>query len=208
MTAPGAKYLATTPGSIGNLGPGLDVLGCALAGARDEVIAEWSRQPGVSVLDAGHAEWSRSSSRHTAALAAGGGVLARQGHGRDGDCAGRRAAVEACGSCVAAVLRRHVGVGPVPCRLPDGGLLAPPGGCRQGGGDPGGVPEGDRGGPYRVSDARRGDDRRGVPKDGRRDGRQPNAAAHVAGHRERSRSRPRLGRRWPARRQRRGPYCH
>ncbi|MEP6730546.1 MAG: homoserine kinase [bacterium] len=70
MTAPGARYLATTPGGIGNLGPGLDVLGCAIVGARDEVIAEWSRQPGISVLDAGHAELSRSPSRHTAAIAA------------------------------------------------------------------------------------------------------------------------------------------
>ena len=69
MTA-GERYHATTPGSIGNLGPGLDVLGCAIAGARDEVIAEWCRAPGVSVLDSGHADLPSSPSRHTSAIAA------------------------------------------------------------------------------------------------------------------------------------------
>ncbi|MEO8335938.1 MAG: homoserine kinase [bacterium] len=64
------KYVATTPGGIGNVGPGLDVLGCAIAGARDEVIAEWSSEPGVTVLDAGHADLSRSPTRHTSAIAA------------------------------------------------------------------------------------------------------------------------------------------
>jgi len=43
--AAGARYLATTPGGIGNLGPGLDVLGCAIAGPRDEVIADGARLP-------------------------------------------------------------------------------------------------------------------------------------------------------------------
>ena len=66
----GERYQATTPGSIGNLGPGLDVLGCAIAGARDEVVAEWSQAPGVSVLDPGHADLPSSPSRHTSAIAA------------------------------------------------------------------------------------------------------------------------------------------
>lgn len=61
---------ATAPGGIGNLGPGLDVLGCAIAGQRDEVIAEWSDTPGVSILDAGHPDLPTSPSRHTAAIAA------------------------------------------------------------------------------------------------------------------------------------------
>jgi homoserine kinase len=64
------KYVATTPGGIGNVGPGLDVLGCAIAGARDEVIAEWSSEPGVTVLDSGHPELSSSPTRHTSAIAA------------------------------------------------------------------------------------------------------------------------------------------
>ncbi|MEO5818158.1 MAG: homoserine kinase [Gemmatimonadaceae bacterium] len=64
------KYVATTPGGIGNVGPGLDVLGCAIAGARDEVIAEWSSEPGVTVLDSGHPDLSHSPTRHTSAIAA------------------------------------------------------------------------------------------------------------------------------------------
>jgi homoserine kinase len=70
MTAASARYLATAPGGIGNVGPGLDVLGCAIAGARDEVIAEWSSEPGITVLDAGHPELSPSPTRHTSAIAA------------------------------------------------------------------------------------------------------------------------------------------
>lgn len=66
----GARFLASTPGSIGNLGPGLDVIGCALAGARDEVIVEWSETPGVTVLDAGHPDLPRAAARHASAIAA------------------------------------------------------------------------------------------------------------------------------------------
>ena len=66
----GPRFLATAPGGIGNVGPGLDVLGCAIAGPRDEVIAEWYGTPGVTVLDPGHADLPRSPTRHTAAIAA------------------------------------------------------------------------------------------------------------------------------------------
>lgn len=66
----GERYRATSPGSIGNLGPGLDVLGCAIAGARDEVIAEWSDKPGVAILDSGHRDLPVSIDRHTSAIAA------------------------------------------------------------------------------------------------------------------------------------------
>ena len=65
------RYRATSPGGIGNVGPGLDVLGCAIAGLRDEVIAEWSEIPGITVLDAGHPDLPTSAERHTAAIAAG-----------------------------------------------------------------------------------------------------------------------------------------
>lgn len=65
------RYRATSPGGIGNLGPGLDVLGCAIAGVRDEVIAEWSDSPGVTVLEAGHPDLPISAERHTSAIAAG-----------------------------------------------------------------------------------------------------------------------------------------
>jgi homoserine kinase len=64
------RAIASTPGGIGNIGPGLDVLGCAIAGVRDEVTAEWSDSPGVSLLDAGHPDLPRSPMRHTSAIAA------------------------------------------------------------------------------------------------------------------------------------------
>jgi homoserine kinase len=70
MTTTAKKYLATTPGGIGNMGPGLDVLGCAIAGQRDEVVAEWWKEPGITVLDPGHPDLPRASARHTAAIAA------------------------------------------------------------------------------------------------------------------------------------------
>lgn len=70
MTNTLTRFKATTPGGIGNLGPGLDVLGCAIAGARDEVIAEWCGTPGISVIDPGHPDLPRSPLKHTAAIAA------------------------------------------------------------------------------------------------------------------------------------------
>src|SRR5258708_23394278 len=66
----GDRFRATTPGGIGNVGPGLDVFGCAIAGARDEVVAEWSDAQGITVLDSGHPELPRSEGRHTSAIAA------------------------------------------------------------------------------------------------------------------------------------------
>jgi homoserine kinase len=73
--APGARDAATrvvasAPGGIGNLGPGLDVLGSAVAGVRDEVMAEWSDVPGVTLLDPGHPELPRDATRHASAIAA------------------------------------------------------------------------------------------------------------------------------------------
>jgi homoserine kinase len=65
-----ARVVVSVPGGIGNLGPGLDVLGCAVAGLRDEVTAEWCDSPGVSVLDAGHPELPTDPARHTSAIAA------------------------------------------------------------------------------------------------------------------------------------------
>ena len=64
------RVLASAPGGIGNLGPGLDVLGCAIAGPHDEVIAQWSDRPGITLLDAGHPDLPCSPSEHTAAIAA------------------------------------------------------------------------------------------------------------------------------------------
>jgi homoserine kinase len=52
------------------MGPGLDILGIAVDGAGDEVRAEWTREPGIRVLEPGHPSLPRDPARHTAALAA------------------------------------------------------------------------------------------------------------------------------------------
>ena len=64
------RAVVSVPGGIGNLGPGLDVLGCAVAGRRDEVTAEWSDAPGVTLLEAGHPDLPSDPARHTSAIAA------------------------------------------------------------------------------------------------------------------------------------------
>jgi homoserine kinase len=73
-----ARFTASAPGGIGNIGPALDVLGCAVAGARDEVTVARRDEPGVEVVDAGHPDLPRDPARHTAALAAA-AVLHRAG---------------------------------------------------------------------------------------------------------------------------------
>jgi homoserine kinase len=55
---------------VGNIGPGLDILGLAVEGPGDTVAAEWVDTPGITVLDPGHAELPREAERHTSALAA------------------------------------------------------------------------------------------------------------------------------------------
>jgi homoserine kinase len=74
---------AFAPGGVGNIGPGLDVLGLAVAGAGDEVRAEWTREPGIHLRDPGHPSLPRDPARHTAALAAQ-AVLAAAGTRREG----------------------------------------------------------------------------------------------------------------------------
>ena len=74
----GRRITASAPGGIGNIGPALDVLGCAVAGPRDEVTVAWRDQPGIEVADAGHPDLPRDAARHTAALAAA-AVLRRAG---------------------------------------------------------------------------------------------------------------------------------
>jgi homoserine kinase len=68
--------LAYAPGSIGNLGPGLDVLGCALSGAGDEVQVWWSDVAGVRIVDSGSPELPADADRHACGIAAQ-AVLAR-----------------------------------------------------------------------------------------------------------------------------------
>lgn len=61
---------AFAPGGVGNVGPGLDILGLALAGEGDTVRAEWTGDPGIHILDAGHEDLPNDPSRHTSGLAA------------------------------------------------------------------------------------------------------------------------------------------
>lgn len=67
---PMSNVRASAPGGIGNIGPGLDVLGCAVDGPRDEVTVEWCDADGVVVRASGHAEIPREAARHSSALAA------------------------------------------------------------------------------------------------------------------------------------------
>lgn len=58
------------PGSVGNVGPGLDILGLAVEGAGDIVSAERSDRPGIEITASGHPEIPTDPERNTAALAA------------------------------------------------------------------------------------------------------------------------------------------
>lgn len=64
------RATAFAPGSIGNVGPGLDVLGLAVAGAGDTVTAEPIRGSAIVVLDPGHSSLPTDPARHASALAA------------------------------------------------------------------------------------------------------------------------------------------
>ncbi len=70
LGGPASRVRAFAPGSVGNVGPGLDIMGMALAGPGDVVVAERSATPGVVVLDAGHPDLPREAGANTAALAA------------------------------------------------------------------------------------------------------------------------------------------
>ena len=72
---------AFAPGSIGNIGPGLDILGCAVTGAGDAVVATRVATPGVRVDDPGHPDLPRDPTLHASAIAAA-EVLRRWGQTR------------------------------------------------------------------------------------------------------------------------------
>jgi homoserine kinase len=61
---------AFAPGGIGNIGPGIDILGCALTGPGDEVEARLVDRPGVHVIEPGHPDLSTDPGRHASAIAA------------------------------------------------------------------------------------------------------------------------------------------
>lgn len=64
------KASAYAPGSIGNIGPGLDVLGMAVTGGGDTATAERTDASGVTIADAGHPELPTDASKNTAGIAA------------------------------------------------------------------------------------------------------------------------------------------
>lgn len=61
---------AFSPGSIGNLGPGLDVLGCAVTGAGDRVVARWTNGAHLLMENAGHPDLPTDPAKHACAIAA------------------------------------------------------------------------------------------------------------------------------------------
>lgn len=64
------RFNAFAPGGIGNIGPGLDILGCALTGPGDSVEARIDGSPGVWMETAGHSALPSDARRHTSGLAA------------------------------------------------------------------------------------------------------------------------------------------
>jgi homoserine kinase len=62
--------VAFAPGGIGNIGPGIDILGCAVTGAGDTVRAERSAHGGVCIAETGHPDLSSDPTRHAAGIAA------------------------------------------------------------------------------------------------------------------------------------------
>lgn len=58
------------PGSVGNVGPGLDILGLAVAGRGDTVTLTRAAGTGIAIADAGHPSLPTDPRRHAAAIAA------------------------------------------------------------------------------------------------------------------------------------------
>jgi homoserine kinase len=70
MMSGATRVCAFAPGSVGNIGPGLDIMGLALTGPGDTVEATRGSRPGILVLDPGHPDLPRDPEANTAALAA------------------------------------------------------------------------------------------------------------------------------------------
>ncbi len=68
--SPITRARAIAPGGVGNIGPGLDILGLAITGLHDEVTAERHDGRGVIVLDTGHPDLPTDPARHSSAIAA------------------------------------------------------------------------------------------------------------------------------------------
>ncbi|HVZ49431.1 MAG TPA: hypothetical protein VG916_11650, partial [Gemmatimonadaceae bacterium] len=68
--SPRPHATAIAPACIGNFGPGLDVLGVAVAGAVDRVTVERDERPGVVIVSSGHPDITTDPARNTAGIAA------------------------------------------------------------------------------------------------------------------------------------------
>lgn len=64
------RVRAFAPGTVANLGPGLDILGLAVAGAGDTVTAERSTNREIRIRSSGHPEIPGEPERNTAGIAA------------------------------------------------------------------------------------------------------------------------------------------
>lgn len=64
------RVTAFAPGCIGNIGPGLDILGMAVAGPGDRVTAERSPMTGIRISDPGHPDLPSDPGQNTAGIAA------------------------------------------------------------------------------------------------------------------------------------------
>jgi homoserine kinase len=80
MTQP-TSVKASAPATVSNLGPGFDILGCAVEGASDTVVATLTGGNRIVVAESGHPDLPTDPTKHTAAIAAR-EVLLRAG--RDG----------------------------------------------------------------------------------------------------------------------------
>jgi homoserine kinase len=67
---PLTRAAALAPGGVGNIGPGLDVLGMAVTGPGDRVVAERTDTPGVSMADGGHPDLPLAAAKNAAGIAA------------------------------------------------------------------------------------------------------------------------------------------
>jgi homoserine kinase len=65
-----AQVRVFAPGSIGNVGPGFDILGLAVAGAGDTVLARKRSGSGVVISEPGHPSLPTDPERHTSGIAA------------------------------------------------------------------------------------------------------------------------------------------
>ena len=60
---------AFAPGSVGNVGPGLDILGLAVAGRGDSATLGLSGDPGIVIAESGDPELTSDPLRHATAIA-------------------------------------------------------------------------------------------------------------------------------------------